>query len=333
MIHQGSNPNPSLPDGDAAPQPLKGVYNDRLSDSKGRYLWESGWRNNLVVKSCNILLATLMKRQPGHSGILYWAVGAGSEDWDDLTPSPNANDRKLFNEIARKDLALEQIQYLDEEDHVTETPSSGLQITATFRYEDLGGQDPRVLREFGLFGGDATAEANSGWMIDAIIHPRIPLSPGLSLTRNLRLSFGGGVGAGEAVGGMGQTLPVISIDGVGRRYGSILSAAGVNTVGDLLGIDPLLPMRTIPPVKLREFRAKARLVLGFRVNVSPFMFLAQRSLSDLLKSDPETLASEISSPAVTPENVIGLQESLALLQVALDDAALQEITLGNLLAS
>ena len=230
-------------------------------------------------------------------------------------------------------MALEQIQYLDEEDQVTETPTSRLQIAATFRHEDLGGQGPRTLREFGLFGGDATAEANSGWMIDAVIHPRIPLSPGLSLTRNLRLTFGGGAGTGEAVGGMGQTLPVISIDGVGRRYGSILSAAGVNTVGDLLGIDPLLPMRTIPPVKLREFRAKARLVLGFRVNVSPFMSLAQRSLSDLLKSDPETLAAEISSPAVTSESVIGLQESLALLQVALDDAALQEITLGNLLGS
>ncbi len=314
---------------------LKGTYNDCLIDSSGQCLWESGWQNNRVVERCHRLLAALMKREAGMSGILYWAVGEGLATWDRLMPSPNAGDTQLATEIARLALMPEQILYLDNENEISDEPTARLQISTTFTREALGGQGIRSLREFGLFGGDATETANSGWMIDYVIHPRIALSPGMTLTRNLHLTFGIGTGVGtETVGGFGSTLPVISIDGVGEQFSVLLNAAGVNTLNDLIEIDPLQTISSIPGVKLREFRAKARMVMGFRADLLPFASLSEQNISTLLKTEPETIASEIGLVGtVTSSHVIQMQETLAILQVALDDAALQEISLGRLLST
>jgi hypothetical protein len=313
---------------------LQGYYCDRLCDSQNSPIWDGGWRANRVVESCNGLLAALMKGEPGFSGILYWAVGEGAAAWDNLIPSPNAGDRQLSNEIARKALTAEEIIFLDEDNETVEGPTARLQIGATFTRKELGGQGLQMLREFGLFGGDATEAANSGWMIDYVIHPRIQLSAGMTLTRNLHLTFGiGGRGTGETVGGFGGALPVNSIDGVGRRFSSILNAAGISTLNDLIAVDPLQGIASIPGVKLREFRAKARMALGLRADLLPFASLSERSISNLLQADPELLTAEIGAPGVTARHVIQMQEALEVLQVALDDTALQEISLGTLLSS
>lgn len=315
---------------------LQGYYRDQVRNAKHRLIWDGGWRANRVVQSCNGLLAALMKGEAGFSGILFWAVGEGASSWDRLMPSPKAEDDRLTQEIVRKPLSAEDIHYLDEANQMVEGPTARLQIGATFTLEDLGGEGIRSLREFGLFGGDATAAADSGWMIDYVIHPRIQVSAGMTLTRNLYLTFGlggGGGGMEESVGGFGGALPVMSIDGVGKRFSSAFNSAGVSSLNDLIALDPLQAIASIPGVKLREFRVKARMVLGFRADLMPFAALSARSISDLLLADPETLAAEIGVPAVGASHVIQLQEALAVLQVALDDSALQDISLGALLSS
>lgn len=314
---------------------LQGVYRDQLHDEKNNLIWDGGWRTNLIVNSCNPLLAALMRGEPGFSGILYWAVGEGAASWDKLSPSPDAEDGQLAKELARKALSTEDIVYLDEKNQAILGPTARLQIGAIFTREELGGSGTRSLREFGLFGGDATEALNSGRMIDYVIHPRIQLTAGMTLTRNLHLTFGlgGGSTLASIVGGFAAALPVISIDGVGQRYAPRLNAVGVNTLSELIGIDPLQPLAGIPGVKLREFRAKARMVLGLQGDFSAMRPLAQRSLSDLLKADPDVLAAEIGSAAVNASQVIQMQEALAILQVALDESVLQEISLGDLLRS
>src|SRR5262245_18850954 len=215
---------------------FRGRYFDRLSDEKGGTLWESGWRRNRVVESGNRLLAALIRWEPGFSGNLFWALGEGAVSWDNLMPSPNVVDTHLSNEIGRKSLAADQVHYIDGNNNVTDTPTSRLGISVTFTGEELG-QGVHSLREFGLFGGDATEAANSGWMIDYVIHPRITLSAGMTLTRTLHLSFGGKT-QGEVVGGFGASLSVMSIDGLGAAYASQLGERGITSLGDLIGIDP-----------------------------------------------------------------------------------------------
>ncbi len=90
-------------------------------------------------------------------------------------------------------------------------------------------------------------------------------------------------------------------------------------------------MGDIPLVKLREFRAKARMVMRLRISLPPLAPFADRSISSFLRERPEDLAAAINTPGVTPQMVTRLQEEIALLQIALDDAQLQRITLGDLI--
>lgn len=130
--------------------------------------------------------------------------------------------------------------------------------------------------------------------------------------------------------GFGLTLPVAAIDGIGDKYAKLLNKQDIHTLGDLVDIDPLQPIGNIPPVKLREFRAKARAVTHIQVDLAPFIPLADWNISDILKTEPGKLAEMIDSPGVTPQKVTRFQEKLAGLQVALDDEQLKSIPLKEL---
>jgi hypothetical protein len=310
-------------------QLAKGCYHDVLTDSQGRVQWEGGWRPNLIVQPCNVLLAALMKRHRRVRGILYRAVGEGEKDWDALCPSPRLTTTQLTTEIARQALSPDQIVYLDDAGEPMEppsTPSNCLQVRAEFKGEDLVSNGFQPLREFGLFGGDATEAPDSGFMIDYVIHPRIDLTPEATLKRNVRLTFTTGIIEPEELAGFGAALPVSSIDGVGDAYASALGEGGIHSLGDLVEVDPLRPVGDIPPVKLREFQAKARLVMRLRASPASLELFADRNVSRFLRERPGDLAG----PGVTPERVQRLQEALADLQIALGDAQLQRIMLGDL---
>ena len=306
---------------------IKGYYHDILTDSQGRVQWDSGWRSNRIVHSCSLLLAALMKGHEGMQGILCWAIGEGEKDWDALCPSPRPTDTHLVTEVARQKLKPKQIVYLDHASKRSDTPTTCLEVKAEFAGKDLVSNGFQSLREFGLFGGDATNKPNSGYMIDYVIHPRIDLAVGDTLSRNLRLTFAtDAIWQEEARAGFGAALPVNSIDGVGDAYASALREHGVHSLGDLARLDPLRPIGNIPPARLREFQAKARLVMSLQVSQASIESLADHSVSRFLLERPESLAR----PGVTLERVSRLQGTLASLQIALDDAQLENITLKDL---
>ena len=40
---------------------IKGIYRDRLLDAEGKAVFDSEWRNNMIVLRCRILLSSFMQ--------------------------------------------------------------------------------------------------------------------------------------------------------------------------------------------------------------------------------------------------------------------------------
>jgi len=273
----------------------------------------------------------LMKRHEGMEGILYLAVGEGEGGWDAGRPIPVLTNAQLTNEVYRIPLLSNQVVYLNNDGQPVDTPTTLLEVAGEIKGEEVVTNGSQPLREFGLFGGDATGEPNSGYMIDHVTHERYDLTPELTLNRKIRLTFTDAVISKEKLTEFGATLPVMSIDGIGDAYTADLSSQGVQTFSDLVDIDPLLSVEGIPQVKLREFRAKARIVMSLKVTLAPFASLADQNISDLLMENPEKIAEKTGLSEVTAEMASRFQEELAVLQIALDNVQLQRITLGDLI--
>ncbi len=312
-------------------QTLKGYFQDVLTHKDGSHILKSPWQSNLIVRQCNTLLSMLMKGHEEAKGILYLALGEGETSWDVNRPAPHSLDTQLTNEVYRKPVLVDQIVYHNDNGEPVDYPTCFLSITVEVKGEDVVTNGSQPLREFGLFGGNATDHANSGYMINHVIHERYDLTPELILNRALRLTFVGGVIPREEISGFGAAFPVLNIDGVGPGYSDDFVAEGIQTINDLINIDPLLPIGTIPLIKLREIHTKARLVVTLKATLAPFVQLSHYTISNLLLQHPKRLVSAVESPDFTAEMVVQLQEELALLQVALDNAQLQEILLGDLM--
>lgn len=141
---------------------------------------------NTVVDDCSRLIASLMKRHTGMTGIAYWAVGGGAGSWDNANPpAPTVGDTKLVNETFRKDVKESDIIFLDANDNVTSTVTNKIQIKVTFLENEANGE----LREFGLYGGNATATRGSGIMINRKTHGLIYKTSGMTLERTIRIVF------------------------------------------------------------------------------------------------------------------------------------------------
>lgn len=146
---------------------------------------------NLIVNDFSKLMAALLGNEAGYVGIQYWAVGQGQgASWDSLTTTQRQAKStvtlsKLYDEVARVTVTM---KYIDEFDLETASITHRLQIDATF-----GATVHGYLREFGLFGGNATTGLDSGVMIDHKAHGVIALNvdgaEGMILNRILRLTL------------------------------------------------------------------------------------------------------------------------------------------------
>jgi hypothetical protein len=219
------------------------------------------------------------------------------------------------------------IKYVDAAGGIVSTPTHrlelGITITAT--------AGPMRLREFGLVGGDATAVANSGQLINYVIHPRVDLAPGAVLTRRIRLSFrpgGGSALTGDVLQIPAHWLadvPAASVDGVGTKARQALSEQHVTTLGELARLERDQRPSEIAPAKAIELRGKARLALRTAAEVTAVPSLQKLSLRDIMAGDATSL------PGAVPPSVIDrLHEQLALLQLTLDARFLAQTTLGDL---
>lgn len=142
--------------------------------------------HNIIVATCSVLLASLIKGEAGFLGATYWAVGSGSELWPDNPPqSPVTTATKLTVETYRKAINPATIIFLDPLNVESLVPTRKIEITLVFDNNEANGP----LREFGLFGGLASATADSGLMINHKIHPLLYKTDIVQLERILRLSF------------------------------------------------------------------------------------------------------------------------------------------------
>ena len=141
--------------------------------------------HNLVVNSFLKLVMLMLKNQNGYKGATYWAIGSGADSWDSTAVSPSAGETRLTNEIGRVSIDPSEIVFLDTNYNVVETPTNIIQITHTFGTSDCNGK----WREFGIFGGNATSDANSGFMVNKRHHGIITKTSEMIVERTMRFTI------------------------------------------------------------------------------------------------------------------------------------------------
>ena len=166
---------------------IQGFYRDRLVHADGTIAHDSGWRKNLIVLRCRILLAAFMRNDTA-LGIRSLQVGRGDPAWD-TTPPPVADPATTVELVDPAPFTIPvadlTFQYLNATDGVVATPTNRVQVTATLGLNQPTaiGSPPFPLREFGLFG-----ELNgTPFMIDYIRHPLIEKDGAVTLERRVRL--------------------------------------------------------------------------------------------------------------------------------------------------
>lgn len=165
---------------------MTGKIIDRIYD-KDMNLVDVRVGHNLVVNSFLNLVMCLLKHEDSYAGVQYWAIGSGLDTWDELeeVPAPNVTESTLTTEIGRAPIALEDIKFLDSNYEVIDVPSNILQISHTFGLEDCNGK----WREFGIFGGNATENADSGLMINKRNHKIITKTDEMIVERTMRFTL------------------------------------------------------------------------------------------------------------------------------------------------
>ncbi len=304
---------------------IRGVYRNRVYTACGCLRFDSGWSSNTLVDTTWPLIAGLLKNQARWHGIRFWAIGTGEEAWD-LAPVPaNPRSGRLVNEIRRNRIRPDDIVWLDTQGEETDNPTTRIEVRSEFSWP----RRDQTLREFGLFGGDATRDADSGQLINYVIHPRIDLNAGETLSRSVRFSLRTGAGLGwlaKPEHWLGAS-PVQDLDGVGPAYARALAAADVETIRELADVEPLVAEIEIPQMKLVELRVKALLTLQTASNILDVPGLAERSLWEVIVTPTATLASEAGAPE---GDVLYLREQVSGLQLTLDNKLLRRLTIGEL---
>ena len=131
-----------------------------------KLLRQTDWDSNVItIESLRKLVSALLKREPGYVGISYVAVGSGLPGWDSSRPDASAAATQLETEIARTQAT---VIFLDENNQEAAQITRRLEISGTF----LPAQGNGVWREWGLFGGNASAALNSGLIVDYFTQDR-----------------------------------------------------------------------------------------------------------------------------------------------------------------
>lgn len=170
---------------------ISGKWQDTIIHSDGRR--EVGvngsinWNSNQIQNTFASLLAAWARGEAGYNHITYLAIGHGDASWDITPPTLNASDTTLNDEYFRKAIIPADIYFIDPTTNLPTggTPSPKLEIVVTLQTTEANG----VMREFGLFGGTATATLDSGEMVNWVYHSRIDKDSSIEIERRIRLLF------------------------------------------------------------------------------------------------------------------------------------------------
>ncbi|CAB5226181.1 hypothetical protein UFOVP755_86 [uncultured Caudovirales phage] len=172
---------------------IVGKYQDTLIDKNGNVKTHE-IKNNQVQLTALKLISSLFKNQANTIGIQYIALGSGDATWDLLTnnkPSPMLNSNTtLTTEVFRKAIPTTDIVFVDPtaafgQGAISQTATTRLRITTQIE----ANQANTSLREFALFGGNATGMQDSGFMINWVAHPLIEKTDDVVLNRMIELDF------------------------------------------------------------------------------------------------------------------------------------------------
>jgi hypothetical protein len=171
---------------------IQGKYQDTLI--KNGIEQKQEIKSNQVQLSALKLISSLFKDTADLNGISHIALGSGDDTWDNLpnnkpNPMPTSN-TTLTNEVFRKPIPSSNINFVDAsgafgQGAISQTPTTRLRV----EIEINGNEAIGSLREFGLFGGTATAIEDSGLMINWVAHPLIEKTDDLVLNRLIELDF------------------------------------------------------------------------------------------------------------------------------------------------
>ena len=171
---------------------LRGEWRDVVRDAQsGRLLLDTGWDHNQVQDSNATLLAMFFREfLQGVPAIVagpqYLAIGHGQPSWDTVPPTILQTDTTLSDEFYRQQVQAAEVGYIDP---VTKLPVGGPTRAIQLVMNIGPAQGNGTWREFGFFGGDATAALDSGFMINWVAHSRIDKDITMSVVRTVRFTF------------------------------------------------------------------------------------------------------------------------------------------------
>ena len=155
---------------------------DMAQDGKLVYQYR---HSNIIVNTASILIARLLKdSSEPQNRISFLAIGSGSGEWDLFDPpAPTTSKTFLENEFYRKSIDVSTFVHPE-----TGEPTNAYTNIVDYAVTFGEGEAVGPIVEMGLFGGDATAEINSGTMINWRTFPVINKTSTMSVTVIFRIT-------------------------------------------------------------------------------------------------------------------------------------------------
>jgi len=167
---------------------IHGEWQDTIRYKDGSVKIKKGpLKPNQIQNSFSDLLTAWCKGEAGYGRIAYIGIGEGLSSWDSATPPQPYSQTTLETEYFRKAIGLADIVWIDPSTNLPTggTPSSKIEIAVLIGTSEGNG----TMREFGLFGGQATATLDSGEMVNWVVHDRIDKDTSLEIERIIRIEF------------------------------------------------------------------------------------------------------------------------------------------------
>jgi beta-lactam-binding protein with PASTA domain len=156
---------------------MQGWHRDFWIAEDGSVVRQTQRAQNRIVHRGLDLMGDLLVGRPGNVGLLWFAMGGGDPAWDARPPSPSETSTTLHHELFRLPLAAV---------HFTLDTA---QRSITIRVSVPPALITETVREFGVFGGNATALRDTGYLFSYRIHPAVQRPVTTSLLRELVLQF------------------------------------------------------------------------------------------------------------------------------------------------
>src|SRR5262249_7867302 len=133
------------------------------------------WQQNLICFSGLDLIGHLLCNDPNLTGLTWCAFGEGDPDWDNQPPPADRTRTILTAAIARVPLTNAHLR------------SQYRTLRIRMRLEP--GVATGTLREFGWFGGEASARPSSGRLLNHKAHDALVKGPDDSLDREIAIEL------------------------------------------------------------------------------------------------------------------------------------------------